>query len=108
MSEANAGDFSGIYTMTVILPRFEAVYSLFDTLTLIFASGLNSARDIRFVIITSLLCSVFVMIIPTYLAVAFLIGSIRQLDFCFGLYNFDRLHFLFPVPGRAMTIDASD
>ena len=61
--------FPEIYAMSVVLLRFVAIYSLFDTLNIVFASAIKGAGDTRFVMFTTTLFSVFVLILPTYLAV---------------------------------------
>jgi len=61
--------FPEIYAMSVVLLRFVALYSLFDTLNLVFASAIKGAGDTRFVMFTTTIFSVFVLILPTYLVV---------------------------------------
>ncbi len=61
-----------IYRLAVILLRFVAVYSVFDTMNIIFASAIKGAGDTRFVMIMILIMSALALIIPTYLAVVVL------------------------------------
>ncbi len=61
--------FPEIYAMSIILLRFVALYSLFDTLNLVFASAIKGAGDTRFVMFTSTVLSLLVLVLPTYLAV---------------------------------------
>ena len=65
-------DFSEIFALTVILLRFVAVYSLFDGMSIIFASAIKGAGDTRFVMIMLGSISVFVLSIPTYIAIEWL------------------------------------
>jgi MATE family, multidrug efflux pump len=61
--------FQEIYGMSVVLLRFVAIYSLFDTLNIVFASAIKGAGDTRFVMFTTTILSLFVLILPTYVAV---------------------------------------
>ena len=61
--------FAEIYRFSVILLRFVAIYSLFDTLNIIFCSAIKGAGDTRYVMLVTTLLSVFILILPTYLAV---------------------------------------
>ena len=60
--------FAEVYRISVILLRFVAVYSVFDTMNIIFASAIKGAGDTRFVMFVILIASVIVLIVPTYLA----------------------------------------
>jgi MATE family, multidrug efflux pump len=68
-AKADPGSFAEIYRFSVILLRFVAVYSLFDSLNLIFCSAIKGAGDTRFVMLMTTLFSIFVLIVPTYLTV---------------------------------------
>ncbi|MBU2547881.1 MAG: MATE family efflux transporter [Proteobacteria bacterium] len=61
--------FAPIFALTVVLLRFVAVYSVFDTLNIIFSSAIRGAGDTRFVMFVIMFTSVFGLIIPTYLAI---------------------------------------
>lgn len=67
--KADPEAFAQIYEYSVILLRFVALYSLFDTLNLIFTSAIKGAGDTRFVMITTVVLSVAVLIVPVYLVV---------------------------------------
>jgi MATE family multidrug resistance protein len=69
--EANADpvSFAEIHTTTVVLLRFVAFYSLFDSMNVIFASAIRGAGDTRFIMFMLLVLSVTGLIIPTYVAV---------------------------------------
>lgn len=55
--------------MAVILLRFVAVYALFDALSILYASAIKGAGDTQFVMRVTTALSIFVLIIPTYIAV---------------------------------------
>jgi MATE family multidrug resistance protein len=67
--KADPQRFSEIFQYSVVLLRFVAVYSIFDTLNIIFTSAIKGAGDTRFVMFMTVLLSLFVLIIPTYLAI---------------------------------------
>jgi len=62
-------NFAEIYSMSVILLRYVAVYSIFDSLIIIFSSAIKGAGDTRFVMIVIAFMSAFGLILPIYLAV---------------------------------------
>jgi len=67
--QADPQGFAEIYSYSVILLRFVAVYSIFDTMNIIFTSAIKGAGDTRFVMLMTVLLSLFILIIPTYLAI---------------------------------------
>jgi MATE family multidrug resistance protein len=69
---ADPGSFSEIYGYSVILLRFVAVYSVFDTMNIIFCSAIKGAGDTRFVMLMTVVLSLFVFIVPVYLTVVVL------------------------------------
>jgi MATE family multidrug resistance protein len=71
-AQADPERFAEIYHLTVILMRFIAVYSIFDTMNIIFASAIKGAGDTRFVMLTIVILSFGVMVIPAYAAVVIL------------------------------------
>ncbi len=66
---ADPGEFSEIYGKSIILLRFVAVYSIFDTMNIIFCSAIKGAGDTRYVMLITVLLSAFLFIVPVYLAV---------------------------------------
>jgi MATE family multidrug resistance protein len=66
---ADPGEFSEIYGYSIVLLRFVAVYSVFDTMNIIFCSAIKGAGDTRYVMLATVILSVFLFIIPVYLAV---------------------------------------
>jgi len=61
--------FQQMYDYGVILLRFVALYSIFDSLNLVFAAAIKGAGDTRFVMKAIVICSWVLMVIPTYLAI---------------------------------------
>ena len=66
---ADAAGFREIYNLTVLLLRFVAVYSIFDTMNLVFASAIKGAGDTRYVMFAIVITSALVLVAPTYLGV---------------------------------------
>ncbi|GAK59094.1 MATE efflux family protein [Candidatus Vecturithrix granuli] len=66
--QSDAAAFEPIRQLTTVLLRFVAVYSLFDALTIIFASAVKGAGDTRFAMYAILLISGAVFTLPSYLA----------------------------------------
>ena len=70
--------FLPIRSIAIVLLRFVAVYSLFDTMNIVFASAIKGAGDTRFVMFMILGLSTGVLIIPTYVALVwFQVGIYR-------------------------------
>ena len=59
--------FEEIREIAVVLLRFVAVYSIFDTMTIVFAAGIKGAGDTRFVMIMILIMSTCILVVPTFL-----------------------------------------
>ncbi len=68
-SQADPAVFDQIYSLTVVLLRFVAIYSLFDTLTIIFASAIKGAGDTRFAMYAMLVVSGCLFVLPSYIAI---------------------------------------
>ncbi len=66
---ADPASFAEIYRLTVLLLRFVAVYSIFDTMNLVFASAIKGAGDTRYVMVAIVITSALVLVAPTYLGV---------------------------------------
>ena len=66
---ADPAGFAEIYRLTVLLLRFVALYSIFDTMNLVFASAIKGAGDTRYVMFAIVITSALVLITPTYLGV---------------------------------------
>lgn len=65
-------DFDSIQNIAVVLLRFVAFYSLFDSMNLIFAGAIKGAGDTRFVMLVSVVCCWLVMVIPSYVSLVVL------------------------------------
>ena len=71
-ARSDAALFPEIKRLTEILLRFVALYSIFDTMNIIFASALKGAGDTRFVMYMIVLVSAFVLVVPTYVLIMML------------------------------------
>jgi MATE family multidrug resistance protein len=60
--------FNQIREITVILLRFVAIYCIFDTMNIIFASAIKGAGDTRFVMVMILVLSMGILVLPSYLS----------------------------------------
>jgi MATE family multidrug resistance protein len=67
--QADPQGFAEIYGYSVVLLRFVAIYCLFDTMNIIFCSAIKGAGDTRYVMVMTVILSVFVLILPVYLAI---------------------------------------
>jgi MATE family multidrug resistance protein len=67
-ARSEQGSFEEIRRIAVVLLRFVALYSIFDTMNIVFAAGIKGAGDTRFVMYMILIGSVGIMIVPTSLA----------------------------------------
>jgi len=68
-AKADPAGFVKISAYTFVLLKFVAVYSLFDTLNLVFASAIKGAGDTRFVMMMGLGMSLILLVIPSYISV---------------------------------------
>jgi MATE family multidrug resistance protein len=59
--------FEAIRNITVVLLRFVALYSVFDTMNIIFASALKGAGDTRFIMLMLAGLSTCVLVAPAYI-----------------------------------------
>ena len=64
--------FTPIRELTVVLLRFVAVYCLFDTMNIIYASGIKGAGDTRFVMLMMFVFSLVGLAVPTYVTLVVL------------------------------------
>ncbi|HNS32164.1 MAG TPA: MATE family efflux transporter [bacterium] len=69
-------NFGQVYSMAVILLRFVAFYSLFDTMNLVFMAALRGAGDTRYIMKVILFCSFAIYITPAFFAIVVLKLSI--------------------------------
>lgn len=71
-SQADPSQFAHIGALAEVLLKFVAVYSLFDTLNMVFASAVKGAGDTRFVMLMVLALSISGLVVPSYIAVVLL------------------------------------
>jgi MATE family multidrug resistance protein len=64
--------FAPIRELTVVLLRFVALYSIFDSMNIIFASAIKGAGDTRFAMFMIVVLSISVLILPSYAAILYL------------------------------------
>jgi MATE family multidrug resistance protein len=68
-ANADPKEFTEISGLSIVLLRFVAVYSLFDTMSIIFSSALKGAGDTKFVMYMSVIMSWLIMVMPTYISI---------------------------------------
>jgi len=68
-AKAEPAGFLRIEEYTIILLKFIAVYSVFDTMNLVFASAINGAGDTKFVMMLGFFLSIILLVLPSYIAV---------------------------------------
>ena len=61
-------DGGGVAALVPVLLRFVAIYSLFDSMNLVFSFALRGAGDTRFVTVISLALSWPIMVVPSWAA----------------------------------------
>lgn len=71
-AKADPEGMAEIYHLAVILLRFVAIYSVFDTMNIIFASAIKGAGDTRFVMFMILIFSALILALPAYVAIVVL------------------------------------
>ena len=71
-AQSDPRQFAHVKDIAVVLLRFVALYSVFDTLNMVFAGAIKGAGDTRFVMFTIVIVSIFVLILPTYIALVVL------------------------------------
>jgi multidrug resistance protein, MATE family len=75
-AQADPVVFAEIKQLVVVLLRFVAVYSVFDSCNLIFASAIKGAGDTRFVMLAITVMSVGGLIVPSYVAIVVLNANV--------------------------------
>ncbi len=68
-AKSHAAEMARISALAAILLRFVALYSIFDSMNIIFSSTLKGAGDTRFVMVMIIMASILSLIVPTWLAV---------------------------------------
>ncbi|MCK9266742.1 MATE family efflux transporter [bacterium] len=64
-----AGNYKEIYTMSVILLKFIAFFSIFDTMNIVFLSALRGAGDTHYIMKIMLISSILLLIIPSFIVI---------------------------------------
>ncbi|MCX5781710.1 MAG: MATE family efflux transporter [Elusimicrobia bacterium] len=72
----NQAEFAVIQNLVIILLRFVAAYSLFDTMNIVFESAIKGAGDTHYVFKVITLVSLFVLVLPSYAAIKLFHGGI--------------------------------
>ena len=75
-SGSNKEEFARIRQLTIVLLKFVAVYSIFDTMNIIFASAIKGAGDTKYVMYMIVVISLGVLVIPSYIALLHFGGGI--------------------------------
>ncbi|MCH2508230.1 MAG: MATE family efflux transporter [Dehalococcoidia bacterium] len=68
-AQADPVEFEAIKDLAIVAMRFVAGWSIFDSLAIIFSSGLKGDGDTKFIMFTITILSLVLLIIPTYLIV---------------------------------------
>ena len=63
-------EYAAVEALAVVLMRFVAFYSFFDAFALVYSSSIKGAGDTRFVMWATLAVSLGLLVIPSYLCVA--------------------------------------
>jgi multidrug resistance protein, MATE family len=71
--------FAPVAAMVADLLKFVALYSLFDTANVVFASAIKGAGDTRFVMWASMILSWTIMVAPSFVALRWFDGTIYSL-----------------------------
>ena len=85
-AKADPAIFSEISGLSVVLLRFVAVYSIFDTMNIIFSSALKGAGDTKFVMYMTVIIGWVVMVIPTYVSITVFNFGIMACWICATLF----------------------
>ena len=75
-AKADPGTFEEIGRFITILLRFVAVFTLFDTMNIVFASALKGAGDTKFVMILIVVLSIGALTIPSIIVISVLDAGI--------------------------------
>jgi len=78
--------FADIRETGVVLLRYVALYSLIDGVSVIYFGALKGAGDTRFVMLTMLVASIGVLIVPTWTVVQLGVGGVHGPWLCLTAY----------------------
>ncbi|HET58258.1 MAG TPA: MATE family efflux transporter [Deltaproteobacteria bacterium] len=76
---SDTATFAAIEQYTIFLLRFVAVYSLFDTMNIIFSSALKGAGDTRYIMIVTFVLSLLLLVVPAWTAAVLFSGGLYLL-----------------------------
>ena len=85
-AKADPAVFPEISGLSVVLLRFVAVYSIFDTMNIIFSSALKGAGDTKFVMYMTVIMGWVIMVIPTYVSITVFNFGIMACWICATLF----------------------
>jgi MATE family multidrug resistance protein len=85
-ANADPNKFIPIKNLAINLLKFVALYSIFDTMNIIFAAAIKGAGDTRFVMLISVILSWILMVIPSYLISVVFEKNIYIIWGCITLY----------------------
>ena len=71
-AQADAQTFAEIRPIAIVALRFVAVFSLFDSLNIVFSAALKGAGDTRYIMFVVLLVSSATLVVPSYVALVVL------------------------------------
>lgn len=80
------GDYMLIKELAIVLLRFVAAYSIFDTFNIMFSAALKGAGDTKYIMVIITILTTFVLTIPSYITVNYFNGNIYILWFIFSFY----------------------
>jgi MATE family multidrug resistance protein len=80
------GDYKSIKDLAIVLLKFVAIYSIFDTFNIMFSAALKGAGDTKYIMVVIIILTLFALVIPSYLTVYYLKGNIYILWLVFSIY----------------------
>lgn len=80
------GDYKTIKDLAIVLLKFVAIYSIFDTFNIMFSAALKGAGDTKYIMVVIIILTFFALVIPSYLTVYYLKGNIYVLWLIFSIY----------------------
>lgn len=80
------GDYKVIKDLAIILLKFVAVYSLFDTFNIMFSAALKGAGDTKYIMTVIIILTTFILVLPAYFTVYYFKGNIFILWSIFSIY----------------------
>ena len=75
-AQADPESFAPIRAIAVVVLRFVALFSLFDSLNIVFAGGIKGAGDTRYVMSMLVVVSSLVLVLPSYVALVLLHANV--------------------------------